>query len=150
MEKKWQKWNINIYLCYSEEKWTANIPNCEPLHWLFTSTFRSDTDSNVQILLLLFSCYIMSDSLQPRGLQHTRLLCPSLSPKVCSNSSPLSQWCHPTVSSSSPSPPALNPSQHQGLSQRAGSLLQVAKVLEVHLQHQSFQWIFRVDFFRIV
>ena len=42
----------------------------------------------------------MSDSLQPHGLQHTRLLCPSLSPKVCSHSCPLSRWCHPTISSS--------------------------------------------------
>ena len=42
----------------------------------------------------------MSDFLQPHGLQHSRLPCPSLSPRVCSNSCPLSQWCHPTVSSS--------------------------------------------------
>ena len=37
---------------------------------------------------------------QPHGLQHTRLPCPSLSPGVCLNSCPLSQWCHPTISSS--------------------------------------------------
>ena len=42
----------------------------------------------------------MSNSLQPHGLQHSRLSCPSPSPKVCSNSCPLSWWCHPTVSSS--------------------------------------------------
>ena len=42
----------------------------------------------------------MSDSLQPWGLQHARLPCPSLSPRVCSNSCPLSQWCHSTISSS--------------------------------------------------
>ena len=42
----------------------------------------------------------MSNSLQPHGLQHTRLPCPSLSPGVCPNSSPLSRWCHPTISSS--------------------------------------------------
>ena len=42
----------------------------------------------------------MSDSLQLHELQHTRLLCPSLSPRVCSNSCPWSQWCHPTISSS--------------------------------------------------
>ena len=42
----------------------------------------------------------MSDSLRPHGLQHTRLPCPSPSPRVCSNSCPLSQWCHPTISSS--------------------------------------------------
>ena len=40
----------------------------------------------------------MSDSLWPHGLQHTRLLCPPLSPAVCSNSCPLSQWCYPTIS----------------------------------------------------
>ena len=39
-------------------------------------------------------------SLQPHGLQHSRLPCPSLSPRVSSNSCPLSQWCHPTISSS--------------------------------------------------
>ena len=42
----------------------------------------------------------MSNSLQPRKLQHARLPCPSVSPTVCSNSCPLSQWCHPTISSS--------------------------------------------------
>ena len=42
----------------------------------------------------------MSDSFWPRGLQHTRLPCLSLAPGVCSNSCPLSRWCHPTISSS--------------------------------------------------
>ena len=40
----------------------------------------------------------MSNSLQPHGLQHTRLPCPSLSCRVCSNSCPLSWWCYPTIS----------------------------------------------------
>ena len=40
----------------------------------------------------------MSHSLLPHGLQYAWLLCPSLSPRVCSNSCPLSQWCHPTIS----------------------------------------------------
>ena len=39
-------------------------------------------------------------TLQPHGLQRTRLLCPSLIPGACSNSCPLSRWCHPTISSS--------------------------------------------------
>ena len=47
-----------------------------------------------------FSHSVMSDSLQPQGLQHTRLPCPSPAPGACSNSFPLSQWCHPTSSSS--------------------------------------------------
>ena len=42
----------------------------------------------------------MSESLWPHGLQHARLPCPSLSPRVCPNSCPLSQWCHPSISSS--------------------------------------------------
>ena len=45
-----------------------------------------------------------------------------------------------------PSPPALNLPQHQGLFQWIGCLHQVSKVLELQLQHQSSQWIFRVDF----
>ena len=52
------------------------------------------------LLLLLFSQSVVSDSLQPRGLQHARLPCPSPSPGACSNSCPLSRWCHPTISSS--------------------------------------------------
>ena len=40
----------------------------------------------------------MSDSSQPHEIPHTRLSCPALSPRVCSNSCPLSQWCHPTIS----------------------------------------------------
>ena len=43
---------------------------------------------------------IMSNSLQPHGLQHTRLPYPSPTPGDFSNSSPLSQWCHPTIPSS--------------------------------------------------
>ena len=52
------------------------------------------------LFLLLFSHSVVSDSLSPHGLQYTRLPCPSLSSGVCSNSCPLSQWCHPTISSS--------------------------------------------------
>ena len=47
-----------------------------------------------------FSCSIMSDSLQPHELQHTRPLCPSPTPRVHPNSCLLSRWCHPTISSS--------------------------------------------------
>ena len=51
-------------------------------------------------LMLLFDCSVVSYSLQPHGLQHASLTCPSPSPRACSNSCPLSQWCHPTISSS--------------------------------------------------
>ena len=43
---------------------------------------------------------VVSDSLRPHGLQHTRLPCPSPIPWACSNSSPSSQWCHPAILSS--------------------------------------------------
>ena len=48
----------------------------------------------------LFSRSVMSDSFPPQGLQHARLPCPSPTSGACSNSCPLSQWCHPTISSS--------------------------------------------------
>ena len=71
--------------------------------------------------------------------------CPSPSPRVCSNSCPLSWWWHPSISSSViPSSPTFSLSQHQDLFQWVSSSHQVAKVLE--LQHQSFQRIFRIDF----
>ena len=47
------------------------------------------------LLVLLFNCSVVSNSLQPHGLQHARLPCPS--PGACSNSCPLSWWCHPTI-----------------------------------------------------
>ena len=47
-----------------------------------------------------FSHIVMSDSLQPHGLQHARLPCPSPTPRAWSNSCPSSRWCHPTISSS--------------------------------------------------
>ena len=50
-----------------------------------------------QSLLLLFSCSVVSNFLQSHGLQHTRLHCPSPSPRARSNSGSLSQWSHPAI-----------------------------------------------------
>ena len=47
-----------------------------------------------------FSHSVVSSSLPPHGLQHARLPCPSPTRRACSNSCPMSQWCHPTISSS--------------------------------------------------
>ena len=107
------------------------------LKWLSTDT-------------VVVSFSVMSSSLWLHGLQHDRLPCPSLSPRVCSSSCALNWWCHPIISSlSSPSPPVLNLSQHQSIFQWVCSLHQVAKVLKLQLQQQSFQWICIVDFFRV-
>ena len=55
---------------------------------------------NFPVLSVQFSSSVMSDSLQPHGLQHARPPCPSSTPRIYSNSCPLSLWCHPTISSS--------------------------------------------------
>ena len=62
---------------------------------------------------------------------------------------PVTDTIQPSHPLSSLSPPTFNLSQHQGLSQWVNSLHHVAEVLEFQLQHQSFQWIFRTNFFRI-
>ena len=54
----------------------------------------------VTISSVQFSCSVVSDSLQPHGLQHARPPCPSPTPRVHSNSRPSSRWCHPAYSSS--------------------------------------------------
>ena len=93
-----------------------------------------------------FSCSVMSDSLKPLELQHTRPPCPSPTPGVYPN--PF-HWVddaiQPSHPLSSPSPPALNLSQHQGLFKWVSSSHQVAKVLEFQFQHHSFQWTPRTD-----
>ena len=67
-------------------------------------------------MLTLIFVVVMSDSLQPHELQHTRLSCPSLSPRVCSNSCPwVRDAIQPFYPLSPPSPLALNLSQYQGL-----------------------------------
>ena len=53
----------------------------------------------LELCSVQFSCSVVSDSLQPHGLQHTRLPCPSPTPVwACPNSCPLSGWCYPTIS----------------------------------------------------
>ena len=75
--------------------------NCGFLWEARQKTFRWESVSFALCLpFLLFSCSVMSNSLWSHGLQHPRLPCPSPSPRVCSNSCPLSQWCYPTISSS--------------------------------------------------
>ena len=97
-----------------------------------------------------FSCSVVSDCLQPHGVQHARLPCLSPPARVYWNSCPLNQWCikpfHPLPSLS---PPAFNLSQHQRLFKWVSSSHQVAKVLDFQLQHQSFHWTPRTISFRM-
>ena len=112
--------------------------------------FTTAPPGKPQILpLLLFSRPVMFNSLWPNGLQHARPPCLSPSPEVCQSSCPLHQWCHPAISSSdtvfSFSPQSFPASGSNELFfQWVGCSHQMTKILE-H-QHQSFQWVFRVDF----
>jgi len=68
---------------------------CFPTRVFVFSGYKPRSKTSVQ-----FSYSVMSDSLQPHGLQYTRLPCPWSTPGACSNSRPSSRWCHPTISSS--------------------------------------------------
>ena len=90
---------------------------------------------------------VVSDSLLPHGLQHARPPCPSPTPRVYSNSCPLSWWCHPTISSSVvPFSSRLQSFPASGSFQISQLFTSGDQVLELQLQHQSFQWVFRTDF----
>ena len=90
------------------------------------------------------SCSTLCDPMYcstPDFLVHHQL--PELAQTYVHRVSDAIQPSHPLLS---PSPPTFNLSQHQGLFKWVNSLHQVAKVLEFHLPHQSFQWIFSTDF----
>ena len=97
------------------------------------------------------SCSVNSDSLRPHGLQHARPPCPlPTQTHEFESTQTHVHWVGDAIQPShpplSPSPPTFNHSQYQGLFQWVSSSHQVAKVLELQLQHQSFQWIFRTYF----
>ena len=99
----------------------------------FKKTRNKTTISSVQLLSRVqhFATHVM---------QHARPPCPSLTPGVHPNSCPLSQWCHPTISSSVvPFSSCLQSFPASGSFQWVSSSHLVAKVLEFQLQHQSFQ-----------
>ena len=84
--------NLN---CATESKDTQHRLLLEKCRSKLQWDINSHSSESVQ-----FSHSVVSDSLQPHGLQHSRLLCPSSTPRACSNSCPSSWWCHPTISSS--------------------------------------------------
>ena len=86
-------------------------------------------------------------TLQPHGLQHAGLPCPPPTLEACSNSCALSQWCHPTISSSViPFSSCLQSFPALGSFPISQFFASGGQILEFQLQHQSFQWIFRTDF----
>ena len=102
------------------------------------------------MLILWLSHSVMSYSLQPHGLQHARLPCPSPSLTVWSNSCPLSWWCHPTFSSFVvPFSSSLQSFPASGSFLMSQLFTSGGKSIEFQLHYQSFQWIISIDFFRI-
>ena len=106
----------------------------------------------IYIYICLYVCSVqyrhsvMSDSLQPHELQHTRPPCPSPTPGVYPNSCPLSWWCHLTISSFVvPFSSCLQSFPASGSFQMCQFSASVAKVLEFQLEHQSIQWTPRTD-----
>ena len=99
------------------------------------------------LMLFLFSRSAMSNSFWPHGLQLARPPCPSPAPELTqTHVHRVSDAIQPSHPLSSPSPPALNLSQHQRLLQWVSSSSQVAKGLALQPQHQSFRWVFGADF----
>ena len=119
----WER--MDPWVCMAESRW------CPPktiTTWLsiWTVTFLS---------IGYCCCSVVSYSLWSHGLQHSRLPCRWLSPEACSNSCPLSQWCHPTISSSVipfSSNPQSSPAS-RSFHIKVSFSHQVAKVLEIHL-----------------
>ena len=141
-------WQTHLeHIEWSKDWWwlsPGSPKSSHPCPWLHfpTPTCISLASHSVQFSSVAQSCL----TLWPHGLQHTSLLCSSPTLGACSNSCPLSWWCHPTISSSViPISSCLQSFPASGFFKWVSSSHQVAKVLEFQLQHQSFQWIFRTD-----
>ena len=74
--------------------------NLQPDNSTPRTYFKTMLHVEIKAVCSQFSRSVMSDSLWPHGLQHTRLPCPAPTPRDYSNSCPLSWWCHSTISSS--------------------------------------------------
>jgi len=80
--------------------WTNTFMHSFPLLCSIHCQLKISSLCQPRFISFQFNHSVTSDSLWPHGLQHTRLPCPSLTLRACSNSCPLSQWCHPAISSS--------------------------------------------------
>ena len=108
------------------------------LLFIHTHTYRHTC---MRVCMLQFSHSVMSDSLWPHEPQHASLpVHHQLPESTQTHVHCVGDAIQPSHPLSSPSPSALNLSQHRGLFKWVSSLHQVAKVLEFQLQHQSFQW----------
>ena len=97
-------WAVGAYLwgvVWDFKAASQYLKNTFSFPWiLWLSVLTAQLDSARSLSSVQFSWSVVSDSLWPHGLQHTRLPCPSPTSVACSNSCPSSRWCHPTISPS--------------------------------------------------
>ena len=117
---------------------TTFLPIPSPPHW---PSHRACCPQFSQ-----FSCPVRSNSLQPHGLQHTRLPCPSPTPGSCSNSSPSSWWYHPTISASVAHFSCLQSFSASGSFPISQFFTSGGQSIGVSASASVFQWIFRTYF----
>ena len=135
------------YICCIAGIFSATEPLEKPNVQYRESENTEIHEDDYNVCSVQFSHSVMPNSLRPHALQPARLPCPSPTPRVDSKSCPLNRWCHQTISSSViPFSSHLQSFPVLGSFQWVSTLHQVAKVVEFQLQHQSFQWIFRIDF----
>ena len=96
---------LSLHVVFSDFVILDIVVDIVVYHYVFNLIFPSENDVQYIFWCLLFSsvqfsCSVMSDSLRPHGLQHTRFPCPPPTPRASSNSCPSSWWYHPTISSS--------------------------------------------------
>ena len=94
-----------------------------------------------------FSCSVVSDTLRPHGLQHTRLPCPTPTLGVYSNSCPSHWWYHPTMSSSTVHFSCLQSLPESGSFPMSQFFTSDGQSIGASASASVLQWIFRVDFF---
>ena len=151
-----KRWSINAELSKGW-KVCSHGPRCQtgfvettwkpsPPRKLFLFSLRISLSS----MLLLLSRSVVSGSLHVCGLQHARLLCPSPSPRACSNSCLLSWWCHPTTSSSvTPFSFCLQSFPASGSFPMSRLLGSGGQSIGASASESVHQWIFRLILFRI-
>ena len=85
----------SFYIC-------SNHSDSTVTEWIYSMVPYTEHPMSMTLILICCCCSVtqLCPTLLPHARQHARLPCPSLSPRVCSNSCPLSQWCHPSISSS--------------------------------------------------
>ena len=141
--------------------WHTFTMSLKQLHWvpyIWATNLRNHlkTTRKIILVLLLSSRSAVSDALWPHGRQHARLPWPSY---LLESTQTHVHWVGDAIQPSRPlspsSPPALNLSQHQGLFWWVGTLHQVAKVSDLHLQHRpSSEWSglisFRIDWLHLL